>query len=70
MYSSTLPESPRWLYAKGRHAEGRATLELFAKRNGTHFPKDVEVTAKVRERLISSSFSEIDIVFWETIILP
>ena len=44
---SILPESPRWLIAKGRGNRGHEILRKIAKRNGNKFPEGVTVTVPV-----------------------
>nr|XP_026695296.1 organic cation transporter protein-like [Ciona intestinalis] len=36
-----LPESPRWLFSKGKVAKGKKISEMMAKRNGNHLSDDV-----------------------------
>ena len=45
---SLVPESPRWMIAKGRQAKGHEELRRIAKRNETQLPENVTVTVLVR----------------------
>ena len=38
----TLPTSPRWLYSRQNHSEGRKVLEHFASKTKSQLPKDFD----------------------------
>ena len=42
-----MPESPRWLYARGRTEEADAVMRKIARRNGKSFPAEIKVTLDV-----------------------
>ncbi|XP_076285497.1 carcinine transporter isoform X1 [Lasioglossum baleicum] len=52
LYWWFLPESPRWLLAKGRLVEANAILETLAKVNGKELP--ASFTQKLRQRMMMS----------------
>ena len=44
---SFLPESPRWLAARGRTRDARHVMKMIARINDRSLPDDIAITSKV-----------------------
>lgn len=73
LYSRILPESPRWLHAKGYVQEAEGILKMIAQQNGSDFPLENIKLKKPDNETTASKGSVIDLIRikrlrWRTII--